>query len=143
MAFFHRSFCHFRILICLIYLSLPNLYFHTIRSIEIFLKVLTGKFQCACTNLNNILLLTYSLCQNSRSYQLIIIVRLKGRSFFSSVAEVLPCSCCFITCMGVHFPVVELDDAIWFSTIFRMSGFLQHSSKWVHQFGRFLKYPSG
>ena len=34
-------FCHSRIsFICLIYLSLPNLYFYTIRSLTMFLKVL-------------------------------------------------------------------------------------------------------
>ena len=38
---YHRSFCHSRIsLIYLIHLSLPNLYFYTIRSIAMFLKVL-------------------------------------------------------------------------------------------------------
>ena len=56
------------------------------------------------------------------------------------VAEVLPCSGCFITCMGAHFPAVELDNAIRFSTLSRMSGFLWHSSKWACQFGCFLYY---
>ena len=32
------------------------------------------------------------------------------------VVEVLPCNDCFITCMGAHFPAVELDNVIWFST---------------------------
>ena len=38
---FCHSFCHSQIsLICLIHLSLPNLYFYTIKSITMFLKVL-------------------------------------------------------------------------------------------------------
>ena len=45
--------------------------------------------------------------------------------------------------MGAHFPAVELDNAIQFSTLSRMSGFLWHSSKWACQFGRFLQYMSG
>ena len=49
----------------------------------------------------------------------------------------------FITCVGAHFPAVESDNAIRFSTLSGMSGFLWHSSKWAHWFGRFLKYPSG
>ena len=59
------------------------------------------------------------------------------------VVEVLPCSGCFITCMGAHFPAVELDNAIRFSILSRMSGFLWHSSKWACRFGRFLLYTSG
>ena len=49
----------------------------------------------------------------------------------------------FITCMGVHFPAVELDNVIRFSTLSRMLGFLCHNSKWAHQFGHFLQYVSG
>ena len=45
--------------------------------------------------------------------------------------------------MGAHFPAVELDNAIWFSILSRMSGFLWHSSKWACRFGRFLQYTSG
>ena len=45
--------------------------------------------------------------------------------------------------IGVHFPGVELDNAIWFSTLSRMSGFLWHSSKWACQFGCFLWYTPG
>ena len=45
--------------------------------------------------------------------------------------------------MGAHFPVVELDTAIRFSTLSRMSGFLWHSSKWACQFGHSLQYTSG
>ena len=41
---------------------------------------------------------------------------------FVPVAEDLQCSGCFITCIGVHFPAVELDNAIRFSTLSRMSG---------------------
>ena len=59
------------------------------------------------------------------------------------VVEVLPCSGCFITCTGAHFPAVELDNAIWFSILSRMSGFLWHSSKWACWFGHFLQYMSG
>ena len=45
--------------------------------------------------------------------------------------------------MGAHFPAVELDNAIRFSILSRMSGFLWHSSKWACQFSRFLQYASG
>ena len=45
--------------------------------------------------------------------------------------------------MGAHFPAVELDNTIRFSTLSRISGFLWHSSKWVRRFGRFLQYTSG
>ena len=45
--------------------------------------------------------------------------------------------------MGAHFPAVELDNAIRFSILSRMSGFLWHSSKWACRFGRFLQYTSG
>ena len=38
-------FCHSQILICLIYLSLPNLYYCTIRSMIMFLKVLDNIFE--------------------------------------------------------------------------------------------------
>ena len=46
-----------------------------------------------------------------------IIVCLKG----GLVLEVLPCSGCFITCMSAHFPAVEVDNAIQFSILSRMS----------------------
>ena len=59
------------------------------------------------------------------------------------VVEVLLFPGCCITCMGAHFPAVELDNVIWFSILSRMSGLLWHSSKWVCQFGRFLQYTSG
>ena len=42
-----------------------------------------------------------------------------------------------------HFPVVELDNAIRFSTLSRMSLFLWHSSKWACRFGHFLEYTPG
>ena len=45
--------------------------------------------------------------------------------------------------MGAHVPAVELDNAIWFCTLSKMSGFLWHSSKWARQFGRFLQYTPG
>ena len=45
--------------------------------------------------------------------------------------------------MGAHFPAVELDNAIRFSILSRMSGFLWHSSKWACRFGRFLQYTPG
>ena len=59
------------------------------------------------------------------------------------VVEVLSCSGWFLTCMGAHFPAVELDNANWLSILSRMSGFLWHSSKWDCRFGRFLQYTSG
>ena len=49
----------------------------------------------------------------------------------------------FLTCMGAHFPAVELDNAKWLSILSRVSGFLWHSSKWACRFGRFLQYTSG
>ena len=66
----------------------------------------------------------------------------KEDHFRSSIDEVLPCSGCFITCMGAHFAAVELDNAIRFG-ILSMSGFLWHSSKWACRFSRFLQYMSG
>ena len=42
--------------------------------------------------------------------------------------------------MGAQFHAVELDNAIRFSTISRMTGFLWYSSKWPRCFGRFLQY---
>ena len=45
--------------------------------------------------------------------------------------------------MGVHFPAVELDNAIRFSILSRTLGFLWHTSQWACQFGRFLHYTSG
>ena len=44
--------------------------------------------------------------------------------------------------MGAHFLAVELENAIPFDTLSRMSGFLWHSSKWACRFGRFLQYTS-
>ena len=44
--------------------------------------------------------------------------------------------------MGAHFLAVELENAIPFDTLSRMSGFLSHSSKWACRFGRFLQYTS-
>ena len=54
----------------------------------------------------------------------------KEDHFCSSVVGVFPCSACFITYMSAHFHTVRLNNAIRFSTLFRMSGFLGHSSKW-------------
>ena len=56
------------------------------------------------------------------------------------MVEILPCSGCFITCMGAHFPTVEWDKAIRFSTLSRMSRFLWHSSKWPCWFCFFFFY---
>ena len=46
----------------------------------------------------------------------------------------------FYNLHGAHFPAVELDRAIRFSTRSRMSGFLWRSSKWVRRFVRFLQH---
>ena len=54
-------------LICLIYLSLPNLYFYIIQSMTKFLKILNKVNLRALANLN-CLLLTYSCLQNSWNY---------------------------------------------------------------------------
>ena len=43
----------------------------------------------------------------------------------------------------MHFPTVELDNAIQFSMLSKMSGFLWHSSKWAQWFSCFLQYTSG
>ena len=67
----------------------------------------------------------------------------RRNNFFSSVVEALPCSGCFPTCMGAHFPAVEQDNAIRFSILCRMSGLLWHGSKWTCRFGRFLQYAPG
>ena len=45
--------------------------------------------------------------------------------------------------MDVHFPTAELNNVIQFRTLSRISGLLQHSSKWAHQFSCFLQYTSG
>ena len=45
--------------------------------------------------------------------------------------------------MGAHFPAAELNNAIRFSTLSRMSRFMRHSSKWTCRFGCFLQYTSG
>ena len=57
--------------------------------------------------------------------------------------EVLPCSGCFITCMGAQFPALELDNAMRFSTLSRMSGSLWQSSKWACRFGHFPQSMPG
>ena len=44
--------------------------------------------------------------------------------------------------MGAHFPAVEVDNAIRFSILSSMSGFLWHSFKWACRFGHFLQYTS-
>ena len=44
--------------------------------------------------------------------------------------------------MGAHFPTVDFDNVIWFSTLSRMLGFLCHSSKWTCWFRRFLQYKA-
>ena len=67
----------------------------------------------------------------------------RRNNFFSSVVEALPCSGCFPTCMGAHFPAVEQDNAIRFSILCRMSGLLWHGSKWSRRFGRSLQYTPG
>ena len=61
MTFFCRFFCHTRIsLICLVHLSLLNLYFYTSRSITMLLKVLNNvNFNNRGTKINYFLLLTY------------------------------------------------------------------------------------
>ena len=40
--------------------------------------------------------------------------------FCSSVFEILPFSGCVVTCMGVQFPAVELDNTVQFATLSRM-----------------------
>ena len=43
----------------------------------------------------------------------------------------------------MHFPAVELDNALQFSTLSEMSRFLWQSSKWACRFGCFLQYMPG
>ena len=137
-AEFCRVFLSSRIsLICLICFSLPDLYFYTISFIPftMFLKDLNKvNFRV----LTETWIIIELLPQNSWSYLV-----WKEDYFCSLVVEILPCSGCFITCMGAHFPALELDNAIRFSTRPRMSEFLPNSSKWARWFGRFLQYTSG
>ena len=138
---FRRLFCHSQIsLICLIYLSFPSLYFYTIRSILMFLKVLNFvNFKCLHKPrlflIIDLVLFAKLLDDKTKTIYILELLAINHSSskrriiFCSSVVEVLLCSGCFITCMGAHFPAVELDNAIWFSTLSRMSGFLWHSSK--------------
>ena len=75
---------------------------------------------------------------------LLIIVRLKGGTFLFLGGRSSPMSWLFYTaCMGAHFPAVELDNAIRFDTLSRVSGFLWHGSKWARRFVCFLQYTSG
>ena len=55
---------------------------------------------------------------------------LRGGKFCFSVVEATSCSGSFTTCMGAHFPAVELDNAIRFSILSRVSGFMRHSPNW-------------
>ena len=66
----------------------------------------------------------------------------KEGHFCSSVVDVLSCFGCIITCINVHFLTDELDNAIQFSTLTKMSGFLWLSSKWAHHFCCVLQYTS-
>ena len=49
----------------------------------------------------------------------------------------------FYNLQGSTLPAVELDNAIWFGTLSRMSGILCHSSKWVWWFCCFFQCTSG
>ena len=124
------------------YLSLPNPYFYAIRSIKIFLKVL-NKVNSECLNKPR-LFLTIELLPFAKLLELSAINHglSERRIIFFLVVEVLPCSGCFINYIGVHFPVIELDNTIWCNTLSRMLGFLWHSFKWACQFGHFLQYMS-
>ena len=83
-----------------------------IRSMTMFLKVLNkvSNFRALFTNLNYFV----SLLALVRKILGVITINQslseRGITFF------LPCSACFITCMGAHFPAVALDNAIRFST---------------------------
>ena len=85
---------------------------------------------------------TSSVCKTLWSYYLLIIVRLKGGSFLFLSCWSSPMFGCFITCMVAHFPAVDFDSTICFSTLSRMSGFLWHCSKWACWFGPFLQNSS-
>ena len=109
MTEFCHFFCHSQIsLMCLISFLVKSIFLYHQSHNNVFESSKKGNFWSAYTNLDYFLLLTYSCSQNSWNYQLLLIVHLKGGSFCSSVVEVLPCSGCFITCMGAHFPAVEM-----------------------------------
>ena len=111
-------FCHSQLfLMCLLYLSLPNLYFYTIRFTTVLLKVLNKINISAYTNVNYFLFLTYFRSQKSWSYYLLIIVCLKGGSILILGCWSSLIYCCFTPCMGACFHAVELDNAIRFSTL--------------------------
>ena len=75
---------------------------------------------------------------------LLIILRLKGGSFLFLGGRSPPMSWLFYTaCVGAHVPAVELDNAIWFGTLSRVSVFLWHGSKWALRFVCFLQYTLG
>ena len=75
---------------------------------------------------------------------LLIILRLKGGSFLFLGGRSPPISWLFYTaCVGAHVPAVELDNAIWFGTLSRVSVFLWHGSKWALRFVCFLQYTLG
>ena len=138
-------FCHSQIsLICLIYLSLPNLYFCTIKFMIMFLKVLN---KVNIKALIQTLIVSYyrltPICKTLGVISYLTKFVWKEDHFCSLVVEVLQCSSCFITCMGADFPAVELDNAVRFSILSRMSAFLWRSSKWACRFGRFFQYASG
>ena len=132
-------FCHSQIsLICMIYLSLPNLYFYTFRSLTVFLKVLNKVYFIIIyywlTPVRKTLRFELSAINHSLSEKRIIL-------FLSCWSS--PMFLFFITYMGLCFPAVELNNMIQFSTLSRMPGFLWHSSKWVQWLSHFLHYMSG
>ena len=117
---FCRLFCHSKIsLICLIYLSFPNLFlYHQIHN-NVFESSKEGKFQSAYRNR---LFLIIDLLLFAKLLELLAINHSSSERriiFCSLVVEIIPCSGCFMTCMGAHFLAVELDNAIWFSTLFQ------------------------
>ena len=81
--------------------------------------------------------------ENFCCYWLLIIVRLKGGTFLFLGCWSCPVFWLFTTCMDAHFPAIELDNAIRFSTLSMVSSFLWCSSKWVYRFHCFLQYTWG
>ena len=77
----------------------------------------------------------------SRSYYLLIIVRLKGGTFRSCRRS--PMFWMFYNLHGCALPRIWLDSATRFITLLMVSGFLWHSTKWAHRLGRFLQYTLG
>ena len=126
-------FSYSRILLpCLTYIYLLTLYFYAIRSMKMFLKVLNKVISEPLHKRK--LFLIIDLISFAKLLELLAINQSSSERRIIFVPRLLKFS---------HFPAFKLNNAILFSTLSRMPGFLQHSSKWTRRFGRFLQYTSG